>query len=287
MAFCLVRFIDQLNRCFSAGTETGYYKIKQQKDWTKYPYVEQNGACYLSAASLRQLDLIWWPKELHLFVFALNLLGKKTKMFNKYEQPEDGAANSIRWRSSFNYLATFDGPGIRYYTILIASFKANILPMLEDNLQIVIEEFFGSFMYVLLACVYYMDSDWQLLSNHLDSMNATLEGPLVFIMKYGSMVLKTDNFQMNQEELISLGFLCERLGKYAKEKPINLQVNEGERKAKNGWFDVVPAVSCDGFPLAASQWPDRVSSKEWPSYQVVQEIIHAGEFLSFASKSGF
>ena len=55
----------------------------------------------------------------------------------------------------------------------------------------------------------------------------------------------------------------------------------------SGSFDSVPAIQCEGFPVAANSWHFRVFQKEWPKPSVVKDILNAGfQLVSRTSKSG-
>ncbi len=261
------------------GSEIGYCKIKALDSNGKYPKITESGEHFIKADSLRQLELVWWPDKLQWWILMLDVIGKVTKTFHTYEPPEDGAAISITWLSSFSTVGALDKPGELLFNNLITSYRRNILPILEQGLRLKLEEFFRLVIKITHASVYYIESDVHKLS--LDELsdfpsNITEYGVLYFVLESAAVNLETRNVSVTKPELNWLKSQCLKIKDLAQREQIDVSVWRDTWHRKNGSFDIIPSISCEGFPKEAMPWSSRVGCQNWPDQEIVEEVVHAG-----------
>eukprot|EP00794_Sanderia_malayensis_P006046 gene6046-6748_t len=279
--------INSENKEYSiiSGSEIGFCRIKynSKASWagnhTPYPMVrdETDDVTVVKASSLRQLELGWWPLELQPAMLVLDFLGKRTYMFSKFEQPENGAAISISWSSSYSTLGTFDSPGIRFYKIFTQSYMKNIMPLLEVELRGDIEKFFKIFMDVLQVTVHYIESDVHMVTIDRNTDYLYDIGIFYYAMQYCAKQLRTRRVCISKGNLSWLQSKCEELIESTRrETELVLDIKEEIRHKKTGSVDLVPAIDCRGFPDEAMPWKQRVQGKSWPPQRIVEQVIEAG-----------
>ena len=260
--------------------EPGFYRIKQL-NMKVFPFVKREGAKYLNANSLRSFESIWFHKTLQL---PLSVVESFDHEFERAAR--DKVASVLSWKSSTDFeldplKADLINKDIQYFYVLSNSYKKHIIPILDERSKRHAEKVIDVFMNIAKT------------SSNFGTLRAKTG--------YETLLQLGPEFE-NGLIPAALGYYREneRLPKIftdAKEENIFIEISKyfqmvvsddvisgddhlfSMNQEMKGSFDLVPAISCEGFPSIANNWGLRVKEQSWPPQEVISKILKAGFHL--------
>ena len=258
--------------------EPGFFKIKTS--FSGFPVVQRNGEFYLSASSLRNLESIWLPSAIKMALVILDKQQELYHIFYGYDKPVTGVASSIKWKSQ---LGPIDEE--IYFKILRESYMENVFHLptkpQKDNVKKALNLISKLFVIDRL----YVSVDILKGKERIQNIEAEIgeSGMITEALQY----LMT-KFQWPYESVVDAKLLdCFEMICHYFDNSIQSQINATKNKKRQqrdtkirGYIDVVPVISCEGFPVSiAADWSKRVAKGNWPEKAIVDEVLNGGFHL--------
>lgn len=253
--------------------EPGFFKLKQVNA-RRYPFVKRNGTKYLNANSLREFESVWFADELQLLLLVVESLN------HEYDKATRGKlASSLSWRSS-SATAGLGNKNGYYFQVFFHSYKRNVLPHLNESAKQHGQMLVNLLWRILTVASMYGAGETNLAIKELEKLGPEFDDGLV--PAFLGLVRKT--------LAIRESFIGQKDAKYflkaykyfesvVSEEDDGQPVSPSAERTVRGSFDLVPAISCHGFPAVAFEWKNRVKGKPWPHPDIVSKILKSGFHL--------
>ena len=253
--------------------EPGFYMLKHP-DADKYPFLEQDGIKYINANSLRELEPIWFVEDIQLPFLIFE------GFHHEYERAETkNVASTWNWRAEEVFKERLLHQNKHYFQILSESYSEHILPLLSVESRTNAEKVLGSLQKILAFLCLYGTSRAKEAISELESIGPEFEsGFIAAILGY---VREKETFKETYIKDENLCFFVKAYEYFERvtSRHFEESVPSFVTQTAHGSFDIVPSLSCSGFPAIANGWKTRTEGKSWPCPQTVKEILESGFHL--------
>eukprot|EP00112_Aurelia_sp_Birch-Aquarium-sp1_P022831 Seg658.1 transcript_id=Seg658.1/GoldUCD/mRNA.D3Y31 product="Protein MB21D2" protein_id=Seg658.1/GoldUCD/D3Y31 len=266
--------------------DPGFYQIKRIQAWDKYPVVERNGILVLNAASLRHFEHVWCHEEMKIPLLVMGVVLKE------FKKAEEGVASVLRWRSTgrkhFESLNNgFILDHAQFFSVLTRSYKEHVVPILKTKQHV--ETMVRHLSKIEEMAAHYGGANAKHGYEALQQLEGGFEdGLITVLLEYCRKKFDARELFIEEDTVPLLMKLHDLFENAAIE-----EVSRHDEAISNialehvdGTLDMVPAISCNGFPDVAKDWPSRVGRRAWPADHVVDAVLKAGfEIVPKASKA--
>ena len=253
--------------------EPGFYKLKHP-DADKYPFLEQDGIKYINANSLRELEPIWFVEDIQLPFLIFE------GFHHEYERAKmKNVASAWNWRAEEVFKERLLHQNKHYFQILSESYSEHILPLLSANSRINAEKVLGSLQKILTFLCLYGTSQAKEAISELECIGPEFDrGFIAAILGY---VREKETFKETyiKDEILSFLVQAYEYFENATSQHFEKSVPSFVTQTAHGSFDIVPSLSCSGFPAIANGWKTRTEGKSWPCPKTVEDILESGFHL--------
>lgn len=261
--------------------EPGFYKLKHPNVGQYYPNIEHEGVKYLNANSLREFEPTWFVEDIQLPLLVFE------NFHHEYEKAErNNVASAFTWTAQEVHVL---GKKVlhqnkHYFQILSQNYSDHILPLLNGECRANAEKVLESLDQILTFLCLYGTSRTKQAIKELKNFGPEFEnGFLAAILGYVRDKEKSkENFIRDDdiEHFIKAYEYFETFASAHLEK-FNFTTSNQDFTAQtaSGSFDLVPSISCDGFPSVANEWQNRTKGKPWPNRATVTRILDSGFHL--------
>ena len=262
---------EEQNELFIPCEEPGFYQVKVRDGMGNvYPSVQRLGCKLLDAKSLRDFEKVWFPGSLSV---PLQVLGSVESGYERAGVSK--LATSVFWRSTYRKRDQIAIDQSFYFMVLIKSYKENILPLLDTDGTKLAHKVLHTISTLVEFAAFYCIEECALAIKTLEKLgDGFKDGFLHFLFEYVCEVQKIDFPFINERniEIFKKAYAFFESSSQTEYRKENIS-KDGE---VYGSLDLVPGISCEGFPQIAQTWLDRVRGKVWPTSEVVDKIVKAG-----------
>ena len=240
----------------------------------------------LDAASLRHFEHVWCHEELKIPLLVIGVI------LTEFKKAEEGVASVLRWRSTerkdFESLNNgFILDHVQFFSVLIRSYKEHVLPILKNKQHV--ETIVEQITIIAEMATHYGGANAKHGYEVLQQLEEGFDdGLITFLLQYCRKKFNEKEVFIEEDIVPFLIQVHEIFEKTAVEE-VSKQEEALSKIALEhvyGTLDMVPAISCNGFPDVAKDWPSRVSRRDWPQHHVVAAVLEAGfQIVPKASKA--